>query len=382
MGKNIFSELRKVSGPAWLVMMANFEAASIITAIELGASFKYEFIIVLAILTIPLYFICEVAGRVGSVTRKGLGELIRDNFSKKISVVLSFPMAISDFLSYVAEYTGIAIGAVIIGISPFIVLPIVYAIHIILVYKKEYKYVEKVLMLLSLVMVFTYLALTYRGFSNYSLIPSSITSNFLYLLAATVGATIMPFMLFYQVTATAKKEFHSVTATKVETLVGAIFSEILMIAVILVSSKLSPNLNFLTSQDIAKAIMAIGGSYAPIVFAIGLACAGFLALVVISMASAWGITESLGIGKSNWFKIYVVESLPALLIPLFFTNLIFLILNLMVAFVFVLIGPVIVLGLLAQNRRLMGINTLKGFERIAFWSSVLAVIVCGLLAFV
>ncbi|HEV2359128.1 MAG TPA: hypothetical protein VGZ23_16165 [bacterium] len=65
-------DLRKVFGPAWLVMMADVDAASIITAMQTGASFKYEFIIILLLLIIPLYFICEIAGRVGSVTKKGL----------------------------------------------------------------------------------------------------------------------------------------------------------------------------------------------------------------------------------------------------------------------------------------------------------------------
>jgi len=105
-----FTDLRHVFGPAWLVMIADVDAASVITAMQSGAAFKYEFILILLVLIIPLYFICEVAGRVGTVTKKGLGELVRENFSKRISVFLSFPMAITDFLSYVAEYAAILFG--------------------------------------------------------------------------------------------------------------------------------------------------------------------------------------------------------------------------------------------------------------------------------
>jgi hypothetical protein len=53
----------------------------------------------------------------------------------------------------------------------------------------------------------------------------------------------------------------------------------------------------------------------------------------------------------------------------------------MVALVFVPIGPVVVLGLLAQNKQLMGEHSLSPFDKIAFWSSVGVVIACGLIAF-
>jgi manganese transport protein len=376
-------DFRKVFGPAWLVMMADVDAASIITAMQTGASFKYQFIVILLLLIVPLYFICEIAGRVGSVTRKGLGQLIRENFSRTLAVVLSLPMAVTDFLSYVAEYAGIAVGAMIVGVSPFVVLPLAYALHITLVYRRRYASAEKVLLVVSTVMVLAYLAFMTRGVAPGSaLLPAHLSRSFLFLVAANAGAVVMPFMLFYQTTATAQKDFHSVQATKLETFLGAILSEVLMVAVVVVSTSLPPDLNLTNDHQVMHAIMSIGGTSAPVIFSVGLIAAGFLALVVISMAGAWGITEALDLKGDTWFKIYVLESLPAVAVPLFFGNLISLILALMVAFVFVLIGPVVVLGLLAQNRRLMGEHTLGLFDRVAFWSSVAVVIACGVVALV
>ncbi len=374
-------DLRKVFGPAWLVMMADVDAASVITAMQTGVSFKYAFIPILLLLIVPLYFICEVAGRVGSVTRKGLGQLIRENFSPRTAAVLSLPMAATDVLSYVAEYSGIAIGATIVGISPLVALPVAYAVHIAIVYKKRYASAEKALLAVSLVMVVAYLVFMRRGASGYALIPAGIGKDFLFLVAANVGAVIMPFMLFYQTTATAQKNFHSVRATKIETFVGAIFSEILMIAVVMVSSPLNRGLSFTSNHDITHAILSIGGRAAPAVFSVGLIAAAFLALIVISMASAWGMTEALDLKGDMWFKIYVVESLPAVIVPLFFPNLIALVLVLMVALVFVLVGPVIALGLLAQDNRLMREHSLSAFDKAAFWSSVGVVVACGLAVF-
>ena len=118
-------------------------------------------------------------------------------------------MAITDFLSYVAEYAAIGVGLGILGILPIIFLPVVYIVHILLVFKKEYK-TTYIFFMVRMV----------RGISfKYPLIPSNINKNFLFLIAANVGAVIMPFMLFYQTTVTAKKDYQSVQATKIETFV-------------------------------------------------------------------------------------------------------------------------------------------------------------------
>jgi len=379
-----FTEVRNVFGPAWLVMMADVDAASVITAMQSGASYKYELVLILLALVIPLYFIMEVAGRVGATTKKGLGELVRENFSKRTAVVLSLPMAITDFLSYLAEYAAMAVGLEIVGIPPVVSLPIIYAVHILVVFKQEYEKAEKYLLGVSLVLLLAYIFFMARGMSApyASLIPSKIDKDFLFLVAANVGAVVMPFMLFYQTTATAKKGYHSVKATRTETLVGAVFSEIIMVAIVFASVGLSQSMAISDNTSLSAAILHIGGTYAPYVFAVGLVAAGFLGLIVISLAGSWGVVEALDLGGNTWFKIYVAESLPAVLLVFFFNNLIGLVLTLMVALIFVLIGPVVAMGLLAQNGKLMGAHALGTFDRIAFWGSVVVVVACGLLAFV
>jgi manganese transport protein len=377
-----FSELRSVFGPAWLVMMADVDAASVITAMQSGASYKYGLILILIALIIPLYFIMEVAGRVGAATKKGLGELVRENFSRKLAIALSFPMAITDFLSYLAEYAAMAVGLAIVGVPPIISLPIIYVIHILVVFKHEYEKAEKYLLGVSLVLLLAYIFFMASGMPTaYSLIPSKIDKDFLFLIAANVGAVVMPFMLFYQTSATAKKAYHSVKATRTETLVGAIFSEVIMVAIVFASVRLSPNIAISDNSSLSGAIMHIGGTYAPYVFAIGLVAAGFLGLVVISLAGSWGVVEALNLKGSTWFKIYIAESLPAVVLVFFFNNLIGLVLTLMVALIFVLIGPVVAMGLLAQNKKLMGEHALGTFDKIAFWGSVTIIVACGLLAF-
>ena len=116
-------ELLKTWGPAWLVMIADVDAASTVTAAESGAKYGTRLVWFLMLLTVPLFVIQEVAGRIGVVTGKGLGELIRENYNKRTAVFASVPMALVDVISYMVEYTGIAIGFEMFGVSPYISVP-------------------------------------------------------------------------------------------------------------------------------------------------------------------------------------------------------------------------------------------------------------------
>jgi Mn2+/Fe2+ NRAMP family transporter len=119
----------------------------------------------------------------------------------------------------------------------------------------------------------------------------------------------------------------------------------------------------------------VAGKYAPYVFSAGLVAASFIALIVISLGSSWGVTEALGWGRKNWFTVYLVESIPALIVPMLTLNLVNLALNLMVLQIIVLMGPAVTLGLIAADKRLMGTHALHGFNRIIYW--VLLALVFG-----
>lgn len=383
-GASRLGELKKSFGPAWIVMIADVDAASIVTAAQDGASFGYGLVWFLLLLIIPLFLIQEAAGRVGVVTGKGLGEIIRKNYRRKTAIIMSFPLAATDVLSYVAEYTGIALGFGLIGIPPILSLPVAYTAHLVLVFRKKYLTVEKFLIAVSVVFVFCYFASLYlRGVS--ATVPSLFALNssphFVYLLAASAGAVVMPFMLFYQASATAEKGVRHLWASRFETFVGAIVSEVIMVAILMATVGVTPSsLTFSTSSGLAEGLRSISDGYSVYLFAAGLIAAAFLALVVISLASAWAVTEAVGVGRDKFFWIYLFESLPALVVPMLIPNLFGLLLNSMVAFTFVLIGPGIILGLIASNRKIMGANASSLRLKMGYWISLGFIVGCGLWA--
>ena len=384
--------LLKYFGPAWLVMMADMDASSTIGAVETGIRFGYKLVWFLLLLSIPLFLIQEVSGRIGVVTGKGLGEVIRENYSKRVAILLTMPMFLTDVVTYVIEYLGIGIGLTILGIPLIIGIPFAFLLHLIIVMKKKYVITERILLAVSSILIIGFVAtLVIRGINpSCPIFYFNPTSSYLFFLAVNAGAVIMPFMLFFQASATAEKlgclkkyeKEEALYEMRLETLVGSIVTEVLMVIVEMASTGLPDSLDVYSPNDLAHAFSAIAGPYSPYLFGIGLIGAAFLALVVISLGSAWGTAEALGIPRNRSLWLYLVESIPAVIISLLvpMDMLGNLVLDLLSYFTIIIIGPVIVMGLIANNSKIMGKYKNSAIQNILYWVSALIVFTLGIIS--
>jgi Mn2+/Fe2+ NRAMP family transporter len=362
-------------------MIADVDAPSVLTAATVGATYSYGLTWFFLLLIVPLFLIQETSGRVGMATGKGLGEVIRENYSKRVAVLACLPMATVSVVSYIAEYAGIAVGMELVGVPPFVSVPVAYAAYVAVVLKRKYVTTEKALLAVSAALIVSYAASLFeRGLVASGVFYFAADPRYFFLLAACAGAVVMPFMLFYQASATAEKRATRLWTMRTETLVGAVASEIGMIVIAMATSGLSSSLNFADPKELSLGLSSIAGSFAPYVFAAGLVAAAFLALVVISLGSSWAIVDTMGWRKSSYPWVYVAESLPAVAIPILYPEPLSLVLGLMVVFVFVLVGPGVLMGLLGSNSRIMGAYVSGRRWRAAYWISLAAVVSLGLLA--
>ena len=80
--------------------------------------------------------------------------------------------------------------------------------------------------------------------------------------------------------------------------------------------------------------------------------------------------------------MYALESIPALIVPLPAVDLVNLALGLMVLQIVVLVGPGITLGVIAQNKRLMGVHALGGWNKAIYWTFLEVIVATGLFSLV
>ncbi len=253
--KGISDSFRVLIGPGWLTMLADVDAPpSILTAMQSGYyTGGLAMIPWLILLTIPLYFIQELTIRAALGSGKGMGTLLREVYGNKVAAISLIAMLIIDGAAYVGEYAAISAIGLLFGVPVVISVISVLAFHTaIILMGGSYKRVENVLLAIS-AFILVYLAAfivipikppqeVYGALLSMFLPSSYANSLYVTLLAANIGAVIMPWMLYYQQSAIVDKGLRRehYTHERFETVMGAVISETLMIGSLLVGYCLGP----------------------------------------------------------------------------------------------------------------------------------------------
>jgi Mn2+/Fe2+ NRAMP family transporter len=116
--KNLLVMLLATFGPGVIVMLANTDAGCIVTAAQSGAQWGYAMVLPQIILIPIVYLIQEITVRLGAVTGKGHGELIKTHFGTKWAFVSVGTLFLSSIGALVTEFSGIAGVGNLFGISP------------------------------------------------------------------------------------------------------------------------------------------------------------------------------------------------------------------------------------------------------------------------
>jgi len=309
-------------------------------------------------------------------------------------------MAVINFVAYVAEFAGIALGAAIVGIPVPIAILGALAIHASMVLSRSYTWFERIALVLSLAL-FSFVALAVAGrpdlghlVSDLSPLPADVPHDYFALVVAMIGASIMPWMLFYQQSASVDKKLtrEDLHGSRIETLVGAFASQALMAAIVIAAAAamksaapVAASATNLAELPEGMARLAAGG--AGWLIAIGLIGSGLLALVVISLSAAWGIGELMGWPHSlnlkpnearRFYGVYLVEVIPAAVVVLVSKDLVRLCVGSMVFNVVVLALPLAFVVRLTSDRELLGDLANSRSRAVLLWVVTLVLLTAGM----
>ncbi|WP_083755327.1 NRAMP family divalent metal transporter [Caldivirga maquilingensis] len=368
--------------------MADADAASILGGLSTGEVYGYRLMWFVLLLSIPIFIIQEAAGRLGAITGKGVGELIREYYSRRVSLVSIVPIFLVDFFTYLAEYVGIAIGSYLIGINPLIGLLTFFTLHIIIVLTRKYEVTERYLIIISLLLITSTLIIVEPKlyFTGSDLFYFSTSRSFLFFLAVNIGAVVTPpCMLVYQSSATAMKYANPGIRVSIheknkwitmETLMGAIVTELIIVFAEIIGSSIGR----VDPTDPIQLLSSLGKVH--YMFGLALVSAGFLTLVVVSLSSAWGLLEALGKNNyENTIKIYAAESVPAVIIVSLMLNNYSTLLNFALTLLslapIVIAIPATLIGILISNRRIMGQYAYTRLRTIIYFTTISMILTGG-----
>ena len=114
----------RVLGPGIVVMLADTDVGSIVTAGQSGVQWGYRLLLLQVVLMPILYMVQELTVRLGIFTGRGHGELIRDTFGRFWAWVSAAGLAVATTGALMTEFSGVAGVGELYGVSRFVSLPL------------------------------------------------------------------------------------------------------------------------------------------------------------------------------------------------------------------------------------------------------------------
>jgi Mn2+/Fe2+ NRAMP family transporter len=316
-----------VLGPGIVVMLADTDVGSIITAGQSGVQWGYRLLLLQAVLIPILYMVQELTVRLGVFTGRGHGELIKVVFGPFWAWVSVAGLAVATAGALLTELSGVAGVGELYGVPRWLSLALASGALLLIVITGSYRRVERAAIAIGL-FEFAFFGVAWFAHPDLAAVARQSVDipiadkNYLYLVAANIGAVIMPWMIFYQQSAVADKKLRPehIGAARLDTAVGAVLTQLVMAAVLMSAAATigarhsDASLN--TVGDLSAALTPyLGVGVGRLVFGLGIIGAGMVAAIVASLALAWGLGEVTGYKHSlehhpleaRWFyAIYAV----------------------------------------------------------------------------
>ncbi len=304
-------------GPGFITASAGNDAGGIATYAKAGAVYDDKLLWAMVVTAVSLIVVQEMCARMGAVTGKGLSDLIREEFGIGWASLAMLCLLIANGAITASEFVGIKAATLVLqgrqDGGPAALLPIVVVILCAvglwwLVTRSARGPVERVLLAMTLVfLAYIPAALTSQhdwGRLLRHIVTPSLgdvhSPGMLAFLIALVGTTISPYMQFYVQSSVVEKgvTIRDYRYTRVEVIVGSLFAILIaMFIIIATSAALYGHGNYNNVADagvFATALRGILGSWAELLFALGLFGASLLAAAVLPLSTAFAICEVFG----------------------------------------------------------------------------------------
>jgi Mn2+/Fe2+ NRAMP family transporter len=300
-------------GPGILVFLGENDAPSMLSYAATGARFGIGFFLPFVVLTFLMGFVVqEMTVRLGAVTHRGHAELIFDRFGRFWGLFAMSDLVLGNFLTLVTEFIGVRAGLGFFGIRPSIAVGGALAIVLGAITTGRYWTWERITLGLA---IFNTLFIPAALFAHpdwlaaghalltWTPLPTGSRYEILVLILADIGATVTPWMLFFQQSAVVDKGLQprDINAGRFDTGLGVLLASVCAIATILATTPLFHHgINAVDFQgaQFAEALRPWIGHAGAALFALGIFEAGIVAAIAISTSSAYAFGEVFQTGHS------------------------------------------------------------------------------------
>jgi len=293
-----------ILGPGIITGSVDNDAGGITTYSVAGATYGYNMLWTLIPCFIVLLVVQEMNARMGIVTKKGLADLIRENFGIKITFFIFLGLIIADIGNTATEFAGVAGSMQVFGLSKYVSVPLGALFVWFLVVKGSYKSAEKIFLVFS-VFLLSYVISAILAKPDWSQIGTAMvkpqiqmSGAYISMVIGMVGTTIAPWMQFYMQSSVIEKgikieeykyEIWDIVIGCTITVVVAFF-----IIVSCAATLHQKGIKINEAKDAAIALKPLAGAFASQIFAFGLLVASIFSAAILPLATSFYICEAFG----------------------------------------------------------------------------------------
>jgi Mn2+/Fe2+ NRAMP family transporter len=303
LGRRVLAALA-VLGPGLIAGAAGDDAGGIATYASVGAQYGYTLLWALVLITVSLIVVQVQVARLGTVTGKGLAELIREQFGVRWTAFAMLVLLIANGAVTVAEFAGIAAAGELFGVSRLVSVPVAAVFVWLIVVRASYTVAEKVFLgmgaaLLTYVGAAVLARPSWGDVAIQTVTPSfSLEAGYLTTFITLVGTTITPYMLFYLQSSISDKgvRWEDYTGERTDVVLGSVLSDLVagFIIICTAATLFTAGVQVQTADDAARALEPLAGQYAKVLFGLGLFGASMLAASVLPLSTAYAICGAFG----------------------------------------------------------------------------------------
>ena len=294
-------------GPGTLVAAAFIGPGTVTLCTIAGARFGFDLLWAMVLSIFATIILQEMAARVGIITRKDLGAVIKEQIPspilKKLALLLILAAIVIGNTAYEAgNISGAALGlAAIFGEAFSMFFPItVGGFAFALLSFGNYKLLERSLIILVLLMSFSFIVsaiitkpdvlLLLKGM----FIPS-IPPNSTLIIIGIIGTTVVPYNLFLHTSLVNEKwnKASDLNFARKDLTISIIVGGIISFAIIVASAGISET-GINNILDLAKGLEPLYGATAKYFLGVGLFAAGITSAITAPLASAYVARSCFG----------------------------------------------------------------------------------------
>jgi Mn2+/Fe2+ NRAMP family transporter len=302
-----------LAGPGILTMLGENDGPSMLSYVTTGALYGIGWFVPFIIATFAMaYVVQEATIRIGIATKRGHAELIFSRFGAAWGYFAMLDLSIGNLLTLVTEFIAIRTGAAFLGVpAPIAVAAALCIIAAAFATRRYFTWERFAMLLAAFNVVFIPIALhahpsmqSLTRSLTFGPMPGGFNSTLLTIVLANVGATVTPWMIFFQQSAVVDKGLtpEDLRHARADTAIGAAVAAAVAIATVAIGAVLLTHHVSIASlrggADFATALAPFIGRPMATLFALGLIEAGLIAAVTISASSAYVTGEVLQRGRS------------------------------------------------------------------------------------